>query len=191
MRATIERHHSYRACPRCEGDVLPGHRFCRKCAFWLARPKKDEIRSIDAESGSGRSLLYDTWHVLRSFQASLSVLVVGVILGVGAMLLVVMYIQEIFPALLPFSSKAKQRACYTNNREIRNAIELYCQDHKFTRELASDPAQVLWKAGYLSFPPKCPVDGNRYEYFFKSVASAASAPYGLLCVGSWPHGLAD
>lgn len=191
MRAAIERHHSYRTCPRCEGDVLPSQRFCRKCTFWLARPGRDEIRNIDAESGAGRSRLYDTWLVVRSFQASLSMLLVGVILGVGAMLLLVYIIQEISPTWLPIGPMARQRACYSNNREIRNAIELFCQENKFTRELASDPVQVLWKSGFLSSPPKCPTKGNRYEYLFKSTADAASTPYGLMCVGSYPHGLAD
>lgn len=189
MRSTIERHHSYRSCPRCEEDVLPSQRFCRKCAFWLARPKQDEIRTIDAQPGSGKSWLYDTWLVLRSFQASLSMLVVGIVMGVGAMLLLVILIREVSPTWLPIGPMARQRACYANNRLIRDAIEVYCQENRFTRELASDPANVLWKAGYLHSPPQCPIRGNRYQYFFK--ATAGSGPYGLMCVGSDPHGLAD
>jgi len=191
MRSTGERYHQYRICPRCENDVLGSHRFCRKCSYWLARPSREDIRSIDTEPGARKSWFVDNWLVLRGFQASLSRLLAGVILGVGAMLMLIYLINEIAPRWLMIGPMAKQRVCYSNNRLIRNAIEMYCQDHKFTRELASDPAHVLWKAGYLNAPPQCPVKGNRYEYFFKSATEAASAPFGLICVGSMPHGLAE
>ncbi|HEY9071672.1 MAG TPA: hypothetical protein VIV61_15530 [Candidatus Ozemobacteraceae bacterium] len=191
MRSPVERYHPYRVCPRCQNDVQGSHRFCRTCAYWLARPQQDEIRTIDGEAGAGRSWFFDPWMLLRSFQASLHVFVTGLIMGVGGLLLLMYLISEVMPCWLPIGERAQRRACYANNRVIRNALELYSQDNKFTRELASDPVQILWKAGYLQFPPQCPTKGNRYEYFFKSSVQNSSMPCGLICVGSQPHGLAD
>lgn len=176
----LGRVHPYRFCPRCHSEVAAEHRFCRRCTFWLARPEIDGLRQLEGEPGIELGLLSRLRLQLQLFQASLYILLAGAVLGACGVVLVVLLGRYMIPSWLRTGAEAQVTACYSNMRIIQGALEAYCLEHRFTRELASDPVGVLHDSGFLHNVPHCPVPGNRY--FIPRGAT-------LTCIGSEGHGL--
>jgi len=179
MRASV---HHYRYCPQCKANVEPHYRFCRACFFWLAGNKTPEIRSFDPKINiDGGSALSRFWLSLGIFQNSFRSLSSGIVIMAILALTLIIY-SWIIPTWARWGPKARQASCYANMRVIQAAIEAYVNDFRFTPELASDPAHLLFRCGYLRNHPQCPVLGNVYKI-----------PRGsrLQCVGSESHGLSQ
>ncbi len=176
----VGRVHQYRHCPRCKADVTTDMRFCRKCSFWLARPEIEGLRQVSDEDESPKSLLANLWLMVRLFQASLHMVILGAVLGIFFIFVIALITRNLFPSWSHATIESHRVGCYANIRVIQGALEAYLNDRKFSPALASDPVKVLFEAGVLLNRPRCAVDGNHY---------AIPRGSALQCVGSEGHGL--